>query len=223
MGFLSVKTVLISTGILSMAMGLKLTVPVVSNFIFTEAAPTLSTFFLTCFTPPYLYLLLNFIILTIVATSKLHNHNNSPPDTVLLPTEPLIHAADVAFGVQIPAPEPVKILENSQIDYNGEMETTPVKVSGGFEMEYNGVVSGGYVYEVEAKTHAVIGGGGGGNGFSVIGGEEENLAPILQRKESLEFAFNDENEKPPVSARFGHRKTVRSSPEGSVTVFFFSL
>lgn len=94
-----------------------------------------------------------------------------------------------------------------------------MKVSGGFEMEYNGVVSGGYVYEVEAKTHAVIG-GGGGNGFSVIGGEEENLAPILQRKESLEFAFNDENEKPPVSARFGHRKTVRSSPEGSVTVLF---
>lgn len=36
----------------------------------------------------------------------------------------------------------------------------------------------------------------------------------LQRKDSMEFWLN-ENEKPPVSSRFGHRKSARASPEGT--------
>lgn len=36
----------------------------------------------------------------------------------------------------------------------------------------------------------------------------------LQRKDSMEFWLN-ENQKPPVSSRIGHRKPVRASPEGT--------
>jgi len=50
-------------------------------------------------------------------------------------------------------------------------------------------------------------------------------SPSLLRKDSSDFSFADENEKPPASARFGHRKAVRASPEGIViltaTVFLF--
>lgn len=49
---------------------------------------------------------------------------------------------------------------------------------------------------------------------TVIEADDSVLVPSLQ-KNSSEFVFNDENEKPPVSSRF--RKAVRSSPEGIFT------
>lgn len=50
---------------------------------------------------------------------------------------------------------------------------------------------------------------------TVVKSEEDVVTPILQRKISSDFAFNDENQKPPVSSRFSHRKAVRASPEGN--------
>lgn len=49
---------------------------------------------------------------------------------------------------------------------------------------------------------------------TVNGVEDSVHGSILQKNVPLQFAFNDENEKPPISARSSHRKTVRSSPEG---------
>ncbi|MED6168760.1 hypothetical protein PIB30_014450 [Stylosanthes scabra] len=186
MGFLLVKTVVISTGIVSTAMGLKLTLP-----LLIEAAPSISTFFFTCLTPPYLYLLLNFIILSIFATSKLtFHHNHSPPESPLIPpAEPLLYHA----------PEPLKISQN----------------------HYNGVVSEPFLYEppkskllanetvtndenVRLKTTVTV--------------SEETVG--LQKKDSsdLDSAFSDENQKPPASARFSHRKAAKASPEGGKVV-----
>lgn len=88
MDFLNVKVkvLLISTGILSTAMALKLTLPFISHFLIHEA-PSISTFFLT---PPYLYILLNFIILTILASSKFHTYQDTPP-TLIIPTDPHLY------------------------------------------------------------------------------------------------------------------------------------
>ncbi|XP_057729661.1 uncharacterized protein LOC130945026 [Arachis stenosperma] len=178
MGFLFVKTVVISTGIVSMAMGLKLTVP-----LLTEAVPSISTFFFTCLTPPYLYLLLNFIILSIFATSKLtHHHNHSPPDS---PPETLLYHA----------PEPLKISQN----------------------DYSGIVSEEFLYEPPKTNETVTNDENLPLKTTVTVSEE---AVGMQKKDSsdLDLAFSDENQKPPVSARFSHRKAAKASPEGGKMV-----
>ncbi|XP_020224096.1 uncharacterized protein LOC109806133 [Cajanus cajan] len=184
MGFVSAKVILISTGVLSMAMGFKLTLPFISHFLLTQA-PHVWTFFLTCFTPPYLYILLNFIILTIVATSKLHNH--SPPEDTVLPPS----------AVQIPAPDTVDFSAVASDNYLYETET---KSSHDAVAEANGSV--GYVYDENTPVKATV------------NDDDDAVSPSLQRKDS----FADENEKPPVSARFNHRKAVRASPEGGKVV-----
>ncbi|RZB77050.1 hypothetical protein D0Y65_035142 [Glycine soja] len=208
MGYVSVKVVVISTGVLSMAMGLKLTLPLLSHFLLNQA-PHLWTLLLTCFTPPYLYIFLNFIILTIVASSKLNNHHHSPPDTTLLPA---IYDGPPA-SVQIPAPAAAV-----QSDYNAVSsdkylyETKPTlsydSVAGG-----NG--SAGYVYDENTPVKAAVNNNDDDDDEAVGVGV---LSPSLQRKDSSDFAFADENEKPLVSARFSHRKSVRASPEGGKVV-----
>lgn len=176
-------------------MGLKLTVPAISHFILTEA-PTIWTFLLACFTPPYLYLLLNLIIITILITSKFHFEKNHfpPEESTLLPPEPTTYNA--AYGVTVP---PVQIPTPEQTDYAYEVKTT---LNDETVAEGNDSVA--YV-STPVKT-------------TVVKAEEDVVTPILQRKISSNFAFNDENEKPPVSARFSHRKAVRASPEGGKMV-----
>ncbi|TKY49053.1 hypothetical protein E2542_SST26479 [Spatholobus suberectus] len=186
-----------------MAMGLKLTLPLLSHFLLTQA-PHVWAFVLTCFTPPYLYILLNFIILTIVASSKLHNHHHhhhSPPDTVLLPSDPAIYDGPPA-AVQIPASDTVNFSAVASDEYLYETKTTPSHDS---VTEGNGSV--GYVYDENTPVKATV----NDDDVGVV-------SPSLQRKDSSEFAFANENEKPPVSARFSHRKAVKASPEGGKLV-----
>ena len=80
-----------------------------------------------------------------------------------------------------------------------------------------------------------VGLSGGGLGYSVgydaaekkvMDGVDDEAAVAasrpLERRDSMELSFlNNDNEKPPVSARFAHRKAVKASPEG--TLFFSSL
>ena len=81
-------------------------------------------------------------------------------------------------------------------------------------------------------THVVLSGGGLGHsvGYDAAekkvmdSGDDEAAVVVsrpVERKDSMELSFlNKENEKPPVSARFAHRKAVKASPEGT---FFYSL
>ncbi|RZB83282.1 uncharacterized protein LOC114373976 isoform X2 [Glycine soja] len=214
MGYVSMKVVLISTGVLSMAMGLKLTLPLLSHFLLNQA-PHVWTFLLTCFTPPYLYILLNFIILTIVASSKLNNHHHSPPDTtVLLPSDPVIYALPPA-AVQILAPETVNISAAVQTDYNAvasEKYLYETKPTLSYDTVTEGNGSVGYVYDENTPVKATV--NNDDDDDEAVG----VVSPSLQRKDSSDFAFANENLKPPVSARFSHRKSVRASPEGGKVV-----
>ncbi|GAU32730.1 hypothetical protein TSUD_101510 [Trifolium subterraneum] len=175
-------------------MALKLTVPIISHFILNEA-PTIWNFILSCFTPPYLYLLLNLIILTIVITSKFHNHSHHAPPEELSP-------------VQIPVPEPVQISEITTLtNYNSFVEE-----GFSYEMKTDETVAVGKEFNdsvasvADEITPAKI---------AVVEDEDSVVALSLNKKKnSSEFLFNDENQKPPVSSRFSHRKSVRSSPEG---------
>ncbi|KAL5548013.1 hypothetical protein UlMin_003244 [Ulmus minor] len=197
---LSLKIVLISTGVLSMAVALKLSAPTLAEFVASDV-PSLLSFAHSWLKPPYLYVIINCIIISIVASSKLHQKldNPSPP------------APDMAIP-------PV----------TGET----VKISGEVSADYsvfNGVVLSGYGYDsnevakisvtenllsepvmvVEAMKEST----------AVMDGGDEAVAPTLawsglQRKDSLECSFTNGSEKPPVSARFSHRKAVKASPEG---------
>ena len=55
---LSLKLVLISTGVLTMAMALKVSVSVVSDFVVSEV-PSIWSIVLTWLRPPYLYIVIN--------------------------------------------------------------------------------------------------------------------------------------------------------------------
>ncbi|KAF7836772.1 uncharacterized protein G2W53_011631 [Senna tora] len=215
---LSLKLLLLSTGVLSFAMALKLTLPLLSHFIVSDV-PSFWSLFLTWLRPPYLYILLNGIIITIVASSKIHNNkklDDGPDDplVVLRPDDPTllpdslkvsgeIRSADYAvyngFGaaVNTPPPEPIKI--------SGDLRrTTDYAV-------YNGVVWETVTEAQDAKISNVEKG--------EIGKEDLNYSPSyvatsLQRKEPLGLSFCKDDEKSPVSARFGHRKSAKTIPQG---------
>ncbi|KAM1273318.1 hypothetical protein ACFX2H_023232 [Malus domestica] len=77
---LTLKVALISTGVVSMAVGLKLSSPLVAD---TSSA-------ISWLRPPYLYILINCIIISIVASSKLHptpedSHPKMEPELVMVP------------------------------------------------------------------------------------------------------------------------------------------
>ncbi|KAE8680160.1 cytochrome c-type bioproteinsis ccda-like chloroplastic protein 2 [Hibiscus syriacus] len=67
---LSLKTVLISTGVISMAFLFKVSAPFVTEFVMS-GIPSTYGLILSFLRPPYLYLLINCIIISIVASSKL--------------------------------------------------------------------------------------------------------------------------------------------------------
>ncbi|PON44580.1 hypothetical protein PanWU01x14_265650 [Parasponia andersonii] len=204
---LSLKVVLISTGVLSMAVALKLSVPVVTDFVASEV-PSLWSFVLSWLKPPYLYVVINCIIISIVASSKLHQKVDEPPPPLISP----------AMMVPPVTAEAVKIS-------GGEVARTDYAM-------YSGVVLTGYGYDPNdvaaaaakvSEAHAPPPRVAEKEELFVMnGGEVEDDEAVaaslawngLQRKDSLEICFSNENEKPPVSARFGHRKSVKASPEG---------
>ncbi|RDX72891.1 hypothetical protein CR513_47568, partial [Mucuna pruriens] len=170
-------------------MGLNITLPLLSYFFLTEA-PHIWAFFLTCFTPPYLYILINFIILTIVGSSKLHNHrhHHSPSkDTVLLPTDPGIY--DRPPAVQIHIPDTVNITVTTQIDYDTDVAASDkylneTKLTSSYDTIIEGNGSIGIVYDKNTSVKAMV------NDDNSIGA----VSPSLQRKYSLEGEGGGEGE-----------------------------
>ncbi|CAM8909331.1 unnamed protein product [Rhodiola kirilowii] len=90
-GVSSFKLLILSTGLLSMVIALKVSLPIVADFIAYDA-PKLWSYLVSCFRPPYLYLLINSIILSIVASSKLQNSSNESdsPSPVLFLSPPIV-------------------------------------------------------------------------------------------------------------------------------------
>ncbi|KAE8731737.1 cytochrome c-type bioproteinsis ccda-like chloroplastic protein 2 [Hibiscus syriacus] len=84
---LSLKTAVISTGIISLAVLFKVSAPFVTEVV-TSGIPSTYGLILSFLRPPYLYLLINCIIITIVASSKLQRRKpessqpNPLPDIV---------------------------------------------------------------------------------------------------------------------------------------------
>lgn len=179
----SLKVVLISTGVLSLAFVLKLSVPVISDFL-TFQVPLIWSFVLSWLRPPYLYLVINCLIIIIVASSRFQKKADDSPD-----------------------PVPVKVISDvrTEYDYNNIVSKDQVDASVANNSQFKQV--DGIVTYVNVKTKP----------NESEKGEDEfvisrsSWAP--KRKESLDYSAVLA-EKPLVSVRFGHRRTVKSSPEG---------
>ncbi|KAF2305100.1 hypothetical protein GH714_001782 [Hevea brasiliensis] len=167
---LSLQVVLISAGVLSLALLLKVSVPLVVDFSVYQA-PLIWGSIASWLKPPYLYVILNCIIITIAASSRLH-HTHGASDKEQqeqIPPAPKIsiHEAPDQFHYQI------KISAAEILSDYGGMESTVVVAEDSTWIPPKGMDS------------------------------SENLPELLLP-----------SEKPLVSARFGHRKPVRASPEG---------
>lgn len=93
---LSLKAALISTGIGSAAVIIKLLLPFFSEFIVSDVHSVYSLF-VSYLRPPYLYLLINGIIISIVASSKLQRKSESESVSIsLTPTAELVPVTDPA-------------------------------------------------------------------------------------------------------------------------------
>ncbi|KAB2060493.1 hypothetical protein ES319_A10G022400v1 [Gossypium barbadense] len=194
---LSLKVLLISSGVLSIALGLKLSVPLVMEFSVSQA-PLLWSTFRSWLKPPYLYFVINGIIITIVASSRFHQNNGENEKT-----EELMQQQPRS-----------KILVEKRPDLEYEMKSS---------LDFDAVETVVYeqkeiVQEVkttvfEAETNVtVVDDGDGGDVFAISKSEWNPPRRMDLSEIPLDVLFPVE--KPPASSRFGHRKPVKANPEG---------
>ncbi|KAI3457509.1 hypothetical protein Pfo_014172 [Paulownia fortunei] len=219
------KILFISTSVLSAAIMLKFSVPAITDF--AVYVPSIYNGLVSWLRPPYLYLVINCIILTIVASSKLQSRKD---DVSLAPTTLPLDT----MGIVQPQPVAALAVKTIQTDYPTE------------EYKYNGVVlndSSSYEVKVEKglefdayehvdargstkneKSPFIVNAADGGVAFAedaMSNKENEYVIAkstwnVPENKDLTEDSPS--NVKPPVSARFGHRRNVRASPEGGKTV-----
>lgn len=213
---LSLKLVLISSAVLSMAVVLKLSVPVVADFVASEV-PSIWSVALSWLRPPYLYLLINGIIISIVASSKLQHkvdHSTTPAEVAVPFPATATEAAAVRVSSGSDAVRTDYAADNDVVFTGYGYDANAVaKVADGHAEDlqrWRDVVEDRVLEAEKTKSDRppmVMKAGG----EAVV---PEPAGNALQRKDSVEFSFANENEKPPVSARFAHRKAVKASPEG---------
>ncbi|XP_054813546.1 uncharacterized protein LOC129314211 [Prosopis cineraria] len=223
---LSLKVALLSTGVLSLAVALKFSVPLVSDFIGADV-PNIWSFFLTWLRPPYLYILVNFIIISIAASSKFQNHKlddqaHSQDHPVVLPSDPIKMSEEISSEYAIYNRQDVDVLEPEMI--TGDIRTNYAA--------YNCVVSDDYGDDSKVRDMTLeVQQGRISNAEKTkmslrdeeITNEESFQAPIsvmtsLQCTDLLALSILSDEEKSPVSARFGHRKAAKASPQGGKAV-----
>lgn len=194
---LSLKLVLISTGVVTMALALKVSAPVVSDFVVSEI-PSIWSFLLSWLRPPYLYILINCIIISIFASSKL----------LPRPEDPALEMLAVP-----PTPTPVKDVRENYVGYDDVLSTYGYDAAKASVSVVRVVDSEGV--EKTSSNEILM----NGNDEAVLSRSARTRE--LHKQDALELLFSNnekENEKPPVSARFAHRKPVKASPEGILSL-----
>lgn len=194
----SLKVALVSSFVLSLAIILKLSLPVISDFVLTEL-PSLWNFALSWLRPPYLYILINCIIISIVASSKLQNQKGVVEDVMIPPP----YAA-------VPS-EPVKFASEYSV-YNSV-------VSGGYAVDGANVEARRVDFDEPEVTQDVVGKVDNeksisGDGLSWEETVSKSVGTGLERKDSMDLTSEKENERPTVSTRFAHRRAMKLSPQG---------
>lgn len=227
----SVKIILMSTGVLSISILLFMSMPTFFSSATATATVDLPSFVSTLrswLRPPYLYFIINAIILAIVATSRLHhnhhtNHHevhHAPPPAFKLPNQPQ-HHHEIHDVISVRA-------DHQFSPYGGGVvsvaEVVVDNVVGA--AFYNDVVS---VKDVEVVERVVEREKRVVEEDVVIKGtrvEEEEESMVVKRstwtpppsltpqlKRQVKFSPELLSEKPPASSRFGqHRRPAKAKP-----------
>ncbi|CAK9183061.1 unnamed protein product [Ilex paraguariensis] len=215
---LSVKILLISTSVLSMAVILKFSVPVLTEFAVSELPSTYNVF-VSWLRPPYLYLIINCIIIIIVASSKLQlkieESSSSMEAVVQVQTVPIKVSGDVlqtdyevAYNDAVLKNEAVEVVRPEVFEFSSH----DVNVAEGSEFDvYRNVDA--RVWETETNVSSVS---------AEMNGSDEGLISKsswnAMNNDLTEFSLSVSSEKPLVSSRLGHRRSVKASPEGGKTL-----
>ncbi|KAJ4976446.1 hypothetical protein NE237_001552 [Protea cynaroides] len=210
------KVLLISAGVCSVAVVLKLSLPVISEFLLS-GLPLFWSSLRSWLTPPYLYFVINGIIITIAASSRFHSKVEEQPELVVPVPVPV--KAEVGPDFAISAVYDVVELKNPvniphQFDYNvvatrNNPPMTTLTVYGGLDGQSE-------VSATEMKNPALCASEKDEDDGFVI--SRSTWTPQARQTTEIPVRSLFETEKPPVSVRFGHRKNVKSSPEGVRTL-----
>ncbi|KFK40722.1 hypothetical protein AALP_AA2G032400 [Arabis alpina] len=214
-----IKAVLISSGVASVALLLKLSVPLAVDF-----APVFWSSLLSWLKPPYLYVITNGIIITIVASSKYYrssNHHDHEDDGIMYGEDDgIMYGGDDG--------EDFKIQTETIVHDQGSPRMLVVKDLDtdshfGFAnpQEPEEMVVTAVVYddaaeeEIESEIKSVI---MVENSDLVESGVGDEVLPTVISNRNIPPMIESENlpptEKPLVSTRLSHRKSAKASPEG---------
>ncbi|KAL4292044.1 hypothetical protein GQ457_14G010210 [Hibiscus cannabinus] len=188
---LSLKVLFISSGVLTIALGLKVSVPLVLEFSASQA-PLLWSTFRSWLKPPYLYVVINGIIITIAAASRFHRENGESEQTrsKISVDQRSAMEYEMKSGLDFGVVETVAYERKERVE---EVETT--------------------VFEGENNVAAVVDDRDGGSDEFAIS-KSEWIPPRRMDSSEIPSDVLFPVEKPPASSRFGHRKPIKASPEG---------
>lgn len=209
----SLKVVLLSTAVLSTALLVNLSAPALRDF-FVSVLPRIWSSFVSWLTPPYLYFVINGIIISIAASSKFqHANRDDPAESLPSKIQPEIRP-DFQDRAQYEV-QPLKAPAVLRTDdfaapalYGTEVVKSPEEGLPDFEAPD---VSYGAVDDRALE--------------SADRGEEEQVEEFVLSKSDWKRKWTDSKEyslateKPLVSVRFGHKKGVKASPEGKKIAF----
>ncbi|XP_057961324.1 uncharacterized protein LOC131153197 [Malania oleifera] len=185
---LSLKVFFVSVGVLSMAVALKLSVPAMVEFVVNEV-PVMWKFLASWLKPPFLYVIINGIIIAIAASSRrqqsAHEQLEAVPVPVALAPVPANFSADLPMEIQ----PTYDVVEWPMMG----CEQREARV-----LEVKTVINSS---EAEDEDVSVI-------------SRSTWTPPSRSDSTEIPTGYLSPAEKPPVSARFNHRKSVKASPEG---------
>jgi hypothetical protein len=206
---LSLKVVLISTSVLFLSSYLKVFVTLVHGFYVNQASLLWSSL-VSWLKPPYLYVIINCIIITIVVSSRFdHNHDTNSTTThdhiEKIPMDDYVHGMKIStvktrFDGALKSRALVVYQDRVEEEEEEEEEVIQDKCMVLEDRENGG--AGDFVISKSTWVPPIKGNDSSENNLLLL----ENLSPAG---------------KPLVSSRFGHGKVVKARPEGTIYPPFF--
>ncbi|CAO2836043.1 unnamed protein product [Amaranthus hypochondriacus] len=201
------KALLLSASVVSMAVILKVSAPVILDFL-SDELPLFWSLALSWLQPPFLYLLVNCIIITIVASSKLqprdagHGVLKTPAmEKNLTPVNvPVVERVDSLLDViDVNKEEDLVVFGyvDSPLVVKDDTAVRPSKIE---------LIGGEFKAEEDSENS------GDGEEF-LTSKSPKKIAPVV-----LEYSPLSSAEKPPISARFSNRRSIKASPEGKAAL-----